>query len=204
MTQKERIEKSRSLIIDAALNEFSTFGYKGTNIEKICKKYDISKGMMYHYFKGKDDLYLECVKLVMDSLYRYLDENKLDDDYGDPYGEILEFYKLRERFFQNKIRERAIFEEALLHPEESLKERINELRDPIKKLNRSYIKTILFKLDLREGVSKDMAERYLATLSSSFNTLLTSYAVKEDGLEGVLHALEDLISMLIFGMAVKK
>lgn len=85
-----------------------------------------------------------------------------------------------------------------------MKERINELRDPIKKLNRSYIKTILFKLDLREGVSKDMAERYLATLSSSFNTLLTSYAVKEDGLEGVLHALEDLISMLIFGMAVKK
>ena len=201
MTQKERIEKSRSLIINAALNEFSAFGYKGTNIEKICKKYDISKGMMYHYFRGKDDLYLECVKIVMDSLYRYLDENKLTDENIDPYDEILEFYKLREKFFQNKMRERAIFEEALLHPEESLKESIDDLRKPIKKLNRTYFKTVLSKLELREGVSKDMAERYLSTLSSSFSTLLSYYAEKEDKLEGVFHSIEDLISMLIFGMA---
>ncbi len=201
MTQKERIEKSRSLIINAALNEFSAFGYKDTNIEKICKKYDISKGMMYHYFRGKDDLYLECVKIVMDSLYRYLDENKLNDENIDPYDEILEFYKLREKFFQNKMRERAIFEEALLHPEESLKESIDDLRKPIKKLNRTYFKTVLSKLELREGVSKDMAERYLSTLSSSFSTLLSYYAEKEDKLEGVFHSIEDLISMLIFGMA---
>ena len=56
MTQKERQERSREMIYQAALQEFGTYGYGGVNMEGICGRHGISKGMMYHYFSRKDDL----------------------------------------------------------------------------------------------------------------------------------------------------
>ena len=62
MTQKERQERSREEIYQAALNEFGTHGYDNVNMERICGNHGISKGMMYHYYSSKDELFLLCVE----------------------------------------------------------------------------------------------------------------------------------------------
>ena len=46
MTQKERQERSRKEIYQAALEEFGTYGYDKVNMERICGNHGISKGMM--------------------------------------------------------------------------------------------------------------------------------------------------------------
>lgn len=61
MTQKERQERSRKEIYQAALEEFGTYGYDKVNMERICGNHGISKGMMYHYYSNKDELFLLCV-----------------------------------------------------------------------------------------------------------------------------------------------
>ena len=53
MTQKERQERSRKEIYQAALEEFGTYGYDKVNMERICGNHGISKGMMYHYYSNK-------------------------------------------------------------------------------------------------------------------------------------------------------
>ena len=53
MKQEERKEKSKEEIYQAALEEFGTYGYDNVSIEQICNRHGISKGMMYHYYKGK-------------------------------------------------------------------------------------------------------------------------------------------------------
>ena len=56
----------------AAFQEFGTLGYENVNIEKICKVHGISKGMMYHYFSNKDDLFLACVQKVIEDLTSFV------------------------------------------------------------------------------------------------------------------------------------
>lgn len=44
--------------ITAALFEFATKGYQGFVINELCKVDGIAKGVLYHNFSGKSDLYL--------------------------------------------------------------------------------------------------------------------------------------------------
>ena len=68
MTQKERQERSRKEIYQAALEEFGTYGYGKVNMERICGNHGISKGMMYHYYSNKDELFLLCVERTFQEL----------------------------------------------------------------------------------------------------------------------------------------
>lgn len=75
MTQKERQERSRKEIYQAALEEFGTYGYDKVNMERICGNHGISKGMMYHYYSSKDELFLLCVQITFDTLKNYVEEH---------------------------------------------------------------------------------------------------------------------------------
>ena len=58
MRQQERQERSRQLIAQAALEEFGSAGYDAVTMDGICAGHGISKGMMYHYYANKDELFL--------------------------------------------------------------------------------------------------------------------------------------------------
>ncbi|UFT99323.1 TetR/AcrR family transcriptional regulator [Radiobacillus kanasensis] len=49
-------ERTRKKILQAAKKEFFERGYHGTRIESIAKRAGVKKQLIYHYFKGKDDL----------------------------------------------------------------------------------------------------------------------------------------------------
>jgi len=61
---KEQFEeirnKSKAAIMKAALELFANNGFHNTSITQIAKTAGISKGLMYNYFKGKEDL-LEAI-----------------------------------------------------------------------------------------------------------------------------------------------
>ena len=77
MKQKERNELSRARILMHASAEFAEHGYHGASVNRICENGKISKGLMYHYYKDRDDLYLACVKLCYNRIAE-LAFNKLD------------------------------------------------------------------------------------------------------------------------------
>ena len=59
--QFEEIRKtSRDKILSVALELFAENGYRGASVAKIAEKANISKGLMYNYFKNKEEL-LEAV-----------------------------------------------------------------------------------------------------------------------------------------------
>jgi len=60
--QFEEIRKSsKDKILAVALELFAQNGYQGTSIAQIAKKAKISKGLMYNYFKNKENLLEEIV-----------------------------------------------------------------------------------------------------------------------------------------------
>jgi AcrR family transcriptional regulator len=63
MTRKEQKEKRRLEILYKGLELFVSKGYKSTKITDIAKELNISVGLLFHYYKSKEDLYYELVKL---------------------------------------------------------------------------------------------------------------------------------------------
>lgn len=67
--QFEAIRKeSRQKILDAALEVFAKQGYHSSTVEAIAKTAGISKGLMYNYFKSKEDVLQELMIGMMEAL----------------------------------------------------------------------------------------------------------------------------------------
>lgn len=62
MNREEKNQQTKRRIMESALAEFSQKGYGASSVNTICAAQNISKGIIYHYFKTKDDLYLACVE----------------------------------------------------------------------------------------------------------------------------------------------
>ena len=69
-------ESSRKQIMDVALELFEDNDYAHTSISQIATKAKISKGLMYNYFKSKDDLLLNLVEDGMGAMFDLFDQNK--------------------------------------------------------------------------------------------------------------------------------
>ena len=63
MTRKEQKEQRRIHILYKGLELFVKRGYKNTKITDIADELNISVGLLFHYYKSKEELYYELVKL---------------------------------------------------------------------------------------------------------------------------------------------
>ncbi|MEW5982637.1 MAG: TetR/AcrR family transcriptional regulator [Acidobacteriota bacterium] len=61
MTQEERSQRSRAVVLDAALALFSHQGYRATSMRDIASKAGVSTGAVYHHFKDKETIFLELL-----------------------------------------------------------------------------------------------------------------------------------------------
>jgi len=67
--QNEAIRAEKKLLImDTAMQLFAENGFESTNIESIAQKAGISNGLLYSYFKNKDDLLYQIVLSVMEKI----------------------------------------------------------------------------------------------------------------------------------------
>jgi AcrR family transcriptional regulator len=62
VTQDERAERSRAIILDAALHLFSHQGFRATSIRDIAARAGVSTGSVYHHFKDKEELFATLLK----------------------------------------------------------------------------------------------------------------------------------------------
>lgn len=50
-------ERTRALILSAALKEFAAHGFAGARVDAIARRAGINKRMLYHYFGDKEELF---------------------------------------------------------------------------------------------------------------------------------------------------
>lgn len=69
-------EEKKALIMDTALLFFANEGYHSTTISQIAGSAGISKGLMYNYFKSKEDLLKAIISKSIAEVYNYFDINR--------------------------------------------------------------------------------------------------------------------------------
>jgi AcrR family transcriptional regulator len=83
-------ESTRERILRTAIIEFSEKGYSGARVLAICRKSRANPRMIYHYFGGKDRLYVAVLEHVLGELRA--EELKLDFEYVSPVEGMMQLF----------------------------------------------------------------------------------------------------------------
>lgn len=62
------VRERQQAILDAALEEFSTHGFVEGSLNRIIAVAGVSKGSMYYYFDGKEDLYGHLLRVQLERM----------------------------------------------------------------------------------------------------------------------------------------
>ncbi|MBR6551236.1 MAG: TetR/AcrR family transcriptional regulator [Clostridia bacterium] len=73
-------EAKRKRILDAATDEFATYGFENTSIQQIAKRAEISVGSVYKYFENKEELFAMVVKENLSLLEELLLHHSSSDE----------------------------------------------------------------------------------------------------------------------------
>jgi len=197
MKKSERTELTISKILEAAMIEFGKNGYAGGTVNNICNA-GINKGLLYHNFSGKDDIYLACLKQSCKRL--------INDLQQQGRAENLESYlSARMDFFHNYPNEARIFFEALLSPPPHLSDSIAPILSEFNALNERIYNQTLDSLTLRDGVSRNDALSYFHLLQLMLNGYFSSPAFQNTDLSEKIKKHEmivpKLLDFMLYGIA---
>ena len=75
-TRKIQYNLQRQKILDKSLELFSQRGFAQTSVVDIARESNISKGLLYHYFSSKEQLFEEILTSCFNLIFEYIDTNK--------------------------------------------------------------------------------------------------------------------------------
>lgn len=197
MKKEEKTEITKNRIFTAAMQEFGTNGYAEGSVNNICKT-GINKGLVYHNFKDKDELYLECVKKSCKDLIRYVRDSKGEEGF-------VAYMSARAKFFREHEMEAFIFLETRTRPPRHLINQIKRIYAELDELNREIFRKELSRHELRENVSEEEALHYYLEIQKLYhldfmNELNSEMSPRE---QLALHErkIEKILNLMLYGIA---
>lgn len=167
MKREEKARQTRRRIMDRALAEFSAQGYRAASINNVFDpEQGVSKGIIYHYFASKDELFLACVEECFQSLKAYIQDHfHLDTEMGAEEC-LTDYFWVRMQFFRENPLYQRIFMESVFLPPEHLRAEITERRRPMEQLNLEILETLFSRMPLRGHLEqKDTAKLLIQFLN---------------------------------------
>ena len=125
---KTRIQRQkRKVILDAALEIFSTEGFRGATLERIAGQANLSKTNLLYYYPSKEAIFDE----VMDGLWLvWMGPLRSIDPNGTPKEEIAAYIRRKLKLSREHPRESRLFTNELLRGTPSLSPRLaHDLRE---------------------------------------------------------------------------
>lgn len=163
MKQEEKNLLSRQRIMECAIKEFSEQGYGLSSVNTICSSGNISKGILYHYFKDKDEIYLLCVKECFDALTDYLRKHA-SMNCSNVQSRMEHYFDARLKFFKENPMYQRIFCDAIIAPPDHLENAIQKIKLNFDALNIKVLNELLEYVELRPDVTRneviDMFRQY--------------------------------------------
>ena len=110
--RRTRIQReSEERILEAALETFSTHGFRGSTIDQIAEAAGMSKPNILYYFRNKEDMHRALLDQLLDA---WLDPLRDMDEDGDPLGEILQYVQRKLEMSRKQPRESRLFANEIL------------------------------------------------------------------------------------------
>ncbi len=104
-------QEKRELILEAALEVFSTHGFRGSTIDQIAEAAGMSKPNLLYYFRSKEDIHETLMQRLLDTWLAPLREL---DNVGDPLTVLRGYIRLKLVMARDYPRESRLFANEIL------------------------------------------------------------------------------------------
>ena len=113
MKPRTRIQReNREVILDAALDVFSTYGFRGATLDQIAQAAGLSKPNLLYYFPSKEAMHTALLASLLDT---WLAPLRDIDPGGDPREELLTYVRRKLAMSREMPRESRLFANDILH-----------------------------------------------------------------------------------------
>ena len=103
--------RNRSKILEAALEVFSTHGYRGSTLDQIAETAGLSKPNILYYFDGKEEIFVTLLGSLVD---QWIEPLRQIDPEGEPLEEIRSYVALKVQMSKDMERESRLFANEIL------------------------------------------------------------------------------------------
>ncbi|WP_165218171.1 TetR family transcriptional regulator C-terminal domain-containing protein [Affinirhizobium pseudoryzae] len=135
--QEEKEEK----ILEAALDVFSAYGFRGATIDQIAEAAGMSKPNLLYYFRTKEAIHRTLLDRM---LFTWLEPLRAFDAAGNPESEIRSYIRRKLEMSRDFPRESRLFANEIIqgaqHIEDELKGPLKELVDEKAEVIRAWIR----------------------------------------------------------------
>lgn len=203
MRKEEKTRRTYERIMSAAIAEFGVKSYDSASLTTLCNENQISKGLIYHNFKNKDELYLKCVEECFEKMTEYL---KSSEYKAESIQESLHnLFQARQQFFKENPYYCNIFFNTVLQPPKHLYSRIHVLRQKYDDFNINCFRELLQQIHLRDGITIDAAMEYFMVFLEMFNGYFQSKSGETEDIHALIEDhevnLSKILDIMLYGVA---
>ena len=103
--------RNEDAIRDAALEVFSTSGFRGATLDRIAEVAGLSKPNLLYYYPSKEAIHIAVLSDLLDT---WLDPLRAMDPLGDPVAEVLGYVRRKLDLARDRPRESRLFANEIL------------------------------------------------------------------------------------------
>ncbi len=178
MKQLDLTSATPKKIINASIELFNEHGYFATSISDIAKRAELSKGILYHYFSNKDELYIYCIKECVKEYAMHMQAQYIIT--GNCEEDVIEYIKQGYAFLNKKPEFRNLFLYLLSENPAHLADKLTDLRLTFKQENQNIFLQILKTLQLGNGVSEKDIYAFIYFMQKIISTAFIANKTKND------------------------
>ena len=172
----------------------------------ICAENEISKGIIYHYFKDKDELYLLCVADCFNGLTAFLGDWAAICA-GNTETRLRQYFDARLHYFAENPVCLGIFLNAVLYPPAHLASELAEARRAFDSQNVAILTELLGSVPLRRGMTVsavvDDFRMYMDYFNAKYRTVLAGADSPEQALYEHEERCHRQLAILLYGVLEK-
>lgn len=198
MNRQIQKEETKQTIIATAMTLFAQQSYEKTSINMICKEANLSKGIIYHHFKDKDQLYLTCLELaISDFQVEVLEQFEIKSS----LEESLEYYfNLRKSYFDKRSVESGVYWFATNYLPNHLKEEFKESHQDVVKRNRLIFISMLEGNQLQDGLNIESAIEYFEIVIHGMNLMDSNKDISKETYEFRENRIKQMMLVVLYGI----
>lgn len=191
-------------IMEAAIEEFGKYDYQRASVNAIIENSNTSKGTFYHYFKNKEELYLELIKEVSKQKVRFLQEADIKVENSSSIFEVLKNnIDTSMRFAVSKPKYARFSSMVATETDRQIKNRVKSI---VGNTTNDYLGALVKDNIKQQKIRKDIPEEFISQLIiymiTQFNDFIKNMEVEisTDNLSQINQYLRYYIDILENGM----
>ena len=205
MKKEEKTRRTYERIMAAAMEEFGTKSYDSASLTTLCNEKQISKGLVYHNFKNKDELYLKCVEECFREMTAYFKSREYKAETAQESIHMI--FRARQQFFKENPYCCNLFFNTVLQTPKHLQNEIHRLRQEYDEFYVNYFRKLLQQIQLRDGITIEAAMEYFMVFLEMFNGYFQNKSREKDDIHALMEDHEvnmsKILDIMLYGVAAE-